>query len=92
MEHKLAYTVEELWRAKLIPVGRDNLYRWVKENLPYQRVGRRIVVARWVVELWLLGVDVKAFVETIRKRLRHADPEDLAALLYGPQNRLAGDA
>jgi hypothetical protein len=71
MERKLAYTVEEL--RTVMPIGRDNLYEWVKETLPHRRIGHKIVVSVWAVELWLLGVDVKAFVAELERRLGQTD-------------------
>lgn len=71
MGRKLAYTVEDL--RKLMPVGRDNLYEWVKETLPHRRIGQKIVVSATLVELWLLGVDVHAFVAELEAKLKQSD-------------------
>jgi hypothetical protein len=73
MERKLAYSMEELRKSKAIPVAADELDAWVKENLPVRRIGHEDVVSAWALELWLLGVDVKAFVAALQEKLEHSD-------------------
>ena len=48
------YAIEYVRRG-LVPVGRDQWNRIVRDDIPHVRVGNRRVVAKAAVSAWLLG-------------------------------------
>lgn len=59
MEQPLVIRIEEA--AKLLGIGRDLAYRLARAGeIPSVRLGRRLVVPRKALELWLEEQDVSA--------------------------------
>ena len=58
MENKIIYTAEET--SKLLGIGMNKIYELLSNGeIPARRVGRKYLISKKGLEIWLNNIDIK---------------------------------